>query len=206
MFDVLDWLQSLPVPGLLTVMGAMGIGEGIIGVGPFFPGPPGMVIAAAALTSATELFLLWAVTIAGTTTGNVIGFELGRRIGPALRESTLVRKHAARHWDRAERLVQKHGRRGVFLGRMAAPIQSFFPPVAGAAGMTYRAFLPPLMIGAACSQAIPILAGVGVVASLNSGNLAMLAVVVLLVVTATVLVVRRRRRKNPALAPDRSQG
>ncbi|HEX2171459.1 MAG TPA: DedA family protein [Dehalococcoidia bacterium] len=192
---MLAWLQSLPEPGLLAVMGLIGLGEGIVGIGFFLPGPPAMLIASATVGSVPEFLLLWIVVTVGAIVGNVIGFELGRRAGPALRETKLVKKHAAQRWDKAANMVHKHGSWAVFGGRLIAPVQSFLPPVAGAAGMSYRKFLPPLAVGAACSQVIPLLIGIGVVASLNSGGVIAIIVIALPAALAAALVVRKRRRK-----------
>lgn len=200
MFNVLDWLQSLPEPGLLAVMGLISLGEGIIGIGLFVPGPPAMLIASATLGSVPEFLLLWIVTTVGSTVGNVIGFELGRRTGPALRETKLVTRRAAQRWDKTANLVHRHGIWAVFVGRLLAPLQSFVPPVAGAAGMPYRTFLPPLLIGTACSQAIPLLIGVGVLATLNSGGAITLIAIALLAVAVT-LVLRNRRRNTKLPKP-----
>ncbi|MEV1178528.1 hypothetical protein [Nonomuraea sp. NPDC049784] len=74
--------------------------------------------------------------------------------------------------------------------------------MAGAAGMPYRRFLPPLVLGAACSQALPLLIGVGVVASLNAGGVIALVAIALLTGMVVTVVMRRRRRARPALSAD----
>jgi membrane-associated protein len=119
------------------------------------------VIASATVNSVPEFLIQWAVVTVGALVGNVIGFELGRRVGPALRETKLISKRAAH--------------------------------------MSYRTFLPPVEIGAACSTALPLLAGVGVAAGLkNAGNMVVIIAVGVLLALVAVFVIRKRRKNTRA--------
>jgi membrane-associated protein len=200
-FDVLDDLQSAPQLWVMVIVAIVGLGEGIVGVGFFFPGPVVMLGAAATIGSPSEFVLVWLSATAGAVVGNTIGFEVGRRVGPALRERRLVEKHAGRRWDQAATMVRKHGRWAVFVGRLLGPLQCFVPPVAGAAGMSYRGFLPPLVLAAAVSQALPLLVGLGAFASLDAGGAVVIAVIVLAVLFVA-MVLRRRRRIGSVRAQD----
>ncbi len=192
---MLDWVQSLAGPGLLAAAVILGLCEGIVGVGLFIPLQPAVVIGPVAVDSVPEFLLIWALLTVGTIVGNLIGFEIGRRVGPALRDTKLVKREGTQRWDRVENMVHKHGTWAVFVGRLIPLLQGFVPPVAAAAGMPYRKFLPPMTIGAACSQAISLLLGIGFVASLNSGGVIAIIVVAVPVTVAVTLVVRKRRRK-----------
>jgi membrane-associated protein len=200
--DVLDNLQSTPLVWVMVIVAIVGLGEGIVGVGFFFPGPVAMLGAAATISSPSEFVLIWLAATAGAVVGNTIGFEIGRRVGPALRERKLVDKHAGRRWDQAATMVRKHGRWAVFIGRLLGPLQCFVPPVAGGAGMSYRGFLPPLVLGAACSQALPLLVGLGAFASLSADGAAVVAGFVLAALVVAVVVRRRRRSIGLARAQD----
>lgn len=193
--NVLDWLQSLPEPALLAGTGALALGEAIIGLGFLIPGEAGLLIASVTVGSVPEFFALWAVVTVGALLGNVIGFELGRRGGSALRGTRLIKRYGADGWDRAAGLVRKHGGWAVFVGRLIPFVRSFVPAVAGAAHMSYRTFLPPVMAGAACATALPILFGIGVAAGVKSVSGVVLVVVGLLVALVMILVVRKRRTK-----------
>ncbi|MFC4012937.1 DedA family protein [Nonomuraea purpurea] len=197
LFNVLDWLQSLPEPALIASTGAIALGESIIGIGFFIPGQAALLIASATVNSVPEFLILWAVVTVGALLGNVIGFELGRRVGPTLRESKLIRKHGAAGWDKADALLQKHGRWALFVGRLipVGLVQSVVPAVVGATHMNYRTFLPPVAAGAACSTALPLLVGVGVAAGLkNADNLMLVILGGLLLVVVAIIVIRKRRK------------
>ncbi|MEU6716752.1 VTT domain-containing protein [Nonomuraea sp. NPDC046802] len=131
----------------------------------------------------------------------MIGLELGRRVGPTLRESKLVRKHGAAGWDKAAAQLRKHGRWSLFVGRLIpfGLVQSVVPAAAGATHMSYRTFLPPVALGAACSTALPLLAGVGVAAGLKNANDLMLIILGgLLLLVVAVIVIRKLRANTRA--------
>ncbi|MEU7746123.1 DedA family protein [Nonomuraea sp. NPDC049158] len=194
--NVLDWWQSLPEPALIAGAGVIALGESIIGIGFFLPAQAALMIASATVDSLPEFLILWAVVTVGAVAGNVIGFELGRRVGPALRETKLVKKRGAKGWDKATVLLRKHGRWAVFVGRLIpiGLVQSVVPAVAGAAHMRYRTFLPPMAAGAACSTAIPLLIGIGVAAGLKDASGIVLIIVGALLALVAVFVIRKRRR------------
>lgn len=191
--DVLDWLQASPQPVVLAGAALIALGEAVVGVGLFLPGEAAMLIASSTVDSVPEFLLLWTVATVFSIAGNVIGFELGSRLGPALRETKLIRKRGAEGWDKASELLRKHGTRAVFVGRLIPLVRGFVPAVAGAAGMSYRTFLPPVAAGATISTVLPILFALGVVSSMKSAG-GLIFVVGLLAALAVTIVVRKRRR------------
>ncbi|MEV4009043.1 DedA family protein [Nonomuraea angiospora] len=177
-------------------MGLIALGESIIGLGFFLPGQAAMLLASATLDSVPEFLILWAALTVGAITGNVITFELGRRVGPALRESKLIKKHGAAGWDKATALLLKHDRWALFVGRIIpfGLLQTVLPAVAGTTRMPYLRFLPPIAVGAACATALPLLAGIGVATGLKSAtNLMLIILVGLLLVVVAVIAIRKLR-------------
>jgi membrane-associated protein len=197
--NVLGWLQSLPEAAMLAGAGVIALGEGIIGVGFLLPGEATLLLLAATVDSVPEFLLMWAVVTAGALVGNVIGFELGRRVGAPLRNTRLIHKYGGDGWDRAAALIRKRGRSAVFVGRLMPLVRSFVPTVAGTAHMTYREFLPPVALGAACSTALPLLVGIGIAAGLkNANNLMLIILGGLLLVVVAVIVIRKLRQRASA--------
>jgi membrane-associated protein len=202
--NVLDWLQELPDPALLGATGMLVVGEAIVGLGFVIPGEAALLIASATVGSVADFLVLWVVVTICSVVGNVIGFEIGRRLGPALRETGLVQRHGAERWDRATRMLRKHGAWAVFVGRLTPFVRSFVPAVAGAAGMSYRLFLPAVSAGAACASALPILFGIGVVAGVKSIGGVIFIVVALLVAIVVIFAVVRGKAKARKATGDRS--
>jgi membrane-associated protein len=197
--NVLDWLQSLPEPAMIVGVGVIALGEAIIGVGFLLPGEAALLLVAATVDSMPEFLLMWAVVTAGALVGNVIGFELGRRVGAPLRNTRLIHKYGGNGWDRASALIRERGRSAVFVSRLIPLVRSFVPAVAGTAHMTYREFLPPVALGAACSTVLPLLVGIGVAAGLKNANGLMLIILGgLLLVVVAVIVIRKLRQSARA--------
>ncbi|MCA1273226.1 DedA family protein [Streptomyces sp. 7G] len=191
--SLLDWLQASPQPVVLAGAGLVAFGEAIVGIGLFLPGEAAMLIAASTVDSFPKFMLLWAVAIICSVAGNIVGFELGRRVGPGLRETKLIRKRGAEGWDKATELLRKRGTWAIFVGRLIPLVRGFVPPVAGVAGVSYRTFLPPIVAGAVISTVLPLLFALGVLASLGSvGGIA--AVVGLMLLIAAIIIIRRRLR------------
>jgi membrane protein DedA with SNARE-associated domain len=202
--DLLDWLQALPAPALLGATGLLVVGEAIVGLGFVIPGEAALLIASATVESARDFLTLWTVATVCAVVGNVIGFELGRRSGPPLRDTRLIKRHGAERWDRATSMLRERGTWAVFVGRLIPFVRSFVPAVAGAAGMSYRMFLPAISAGAACSSALPILFSVGVIAGVkNAGSEVLIVGAVLLALTLVAVVwVRRTKAKARLADPD----
>jgi len=202
MSNVLDWLQTLPAPALLAGTGVLLIGEGIVGF--VIPGNAALLIAAAAVSSVTDFMVLWTVAVTCSVAGNVVGFAIGRRVGPALRDTRLIRKHGTEHWDRATGMLRKHGSGAVFVGRIIPFVRDVVPAVAGAAGMPHRMFLVSVSAGVAVATALPILFAIAVAQGLRSaGSVAVAIVGGLLVVLVVVLKWRKRiSRANARTSPD----
>ena len=68
------------------------------------------------------------------------GYWLGRRLGPNLKESTMMRPHASR-LDRAEILIRRFGPLAAVGGRFLTMIRSVVPLLLGMAGLSWPRYL-----------------------------------------------------------------
>ncbi|WP_370880422.1 DedA family protein [Streptomyces aurantiacus] len=114
---------------------------------------------------------------------------MGRRLGPAARETKIIQKHGTETWDKAADMLRKNGTWAVFAGRVIPVVRIFLPPVAGAA----------------CQTAISILLGIGVFAGVKSADSRVLiAAGLLLTLTApTPPSARIRTAAAPPTPPGR---
>jgi len=203
--NVLDWLQALPGPGLLAGTGLLLMGEGIVGF--VIPGNAALLIAAAAIGSVTDFLVLWTVAVTCSVAGNVVGFVIGRRVGPALRDTRLIRRHGTERWDRATGLLRNHGSGALFVGRVIPFVRDVVPAVAGAAGVPYQMFLVAVSAGAAVATALPILFVVAVARGMRgTGGVAGATVGGILVVLVVALKWRKRRGRARAQTPPDNPG
>lgn len=183
-------------PMMLLLGGLFAVAESAIGLGFIVPGETAVLTLGAATTTVPQLSMAILTVAVGASTGDHIGYLLGRRYGHRLRESRAIRRIGQRHWDRASRLLRRYGVPALIVSRLLPGVRTMVPAAAGASGLSYRRFLVGSVlgaglwsglwvgVGAAARAALP-----GVVDMLGVAGLVMLSAVVL----ALVVVFLRRR-------------
>jgi membrane-associated protein len=205
--DVLEWLQALPQPALVGATGGLVFFECTIGLGFIAPGEAGLLIAATTVDSVSRFLILWAVVTVAAGIGDSIGYAIGRRFGPQLRETKLIQKYGVEGWDKATGILRKRGAWAVFFARFLPVVRTLTPAAAGTSGLPYRKFLPAVVAGAACWSAMHIALGaaLGEAAKRIEGIITKGGMIVvgglLLALVVTILVRKRRKtRRAEALA------
>jgi membrane-associated protein len=200
--EVLDWLQALPQPALVAATGALMLAECTIGLGFLVPGESGLVVAATTADSVQRFLVLWLVVTACAGLGDSIGFVLGRRYGPRLRDTRLVQRRGLAGWDRATDILRRRGAWAVFLARFLPVVRTLMPAAAGTSGLPYRTFFPAVLAGAACWSAMHIALGaaLGEAAKRVDGLITTGGLIVLgglaLALLATAAIGKRRKAKR----------
>ncbi|ANH37378.1 Inner membrane protein YghB [Nocardioides dokdonensis FR1436] len=94
-----------------------------------------------------ELVISMLLLVAAAFGGNVVGYEIGRRIGPPLyqRNGRFIKR---KHFDQTHDFFDRHGSIALVLGRFVAFVRTFITVVAGATGMPRRTFWLWSFIGA----------------------------------------------------------
>jgi membrane-associated protein len=94
----------------------------------------GLTIAIAMLTTAAFL-------------GNVVGYEIGRKIGPPLyeRDGRLLKR---KHLDKTSEFFEKHGNKALVIGRFVPFVRTYITVVAGVTLMQRRRFFVWSGVGA----------------------------------------------------------
>ena len=167
-------------------------------VGFFLPGDSllvtaGIFAAAGHLRLGALLFLVSLCAIVG----DQLGYWIGRKAGQALyrREDSLLFKK--RHLERAHQFYETYGGKTVILARFVPIVRTFCPPVAGAAGMTYRRYLTYDIFGGFFWVGSMVLGGYflgSVVPNINRRIHWVIAVVVFLSLLPGIIGVLRARR------------
>lgn len=203
MSHLVDVMLALPPSVVLLVAFLLPAAEASLFVGVLVPGETAVVVAG--VLAHEGVLPLWAVMVAATTgaiLGDQIGFQVGRRYGPAL----LSRLPAwLRRRERPERILDLVRRRGpvaVLLGRWTAALRAFVPGIAGMSGMRLRTFTIANVIGGAIWAVVVALLGYLAGAGyrqlehrFNVGSGVVFAAVLL--VAVIVALVRRIRRPKP---------
>src|SRR5207253_3447773 len=128
--------------------GALCFAEAAILVGMVLPGETALLVAGVFCAHHTlNLGVMIAVAVLCAIAGDSVGFEFGKKFGPALRRSRLGAFVGERRWSLVDGFLHKHGGKAVLLGRLTALFRALIPSMAGMSGMKYRTFLTWNAIG-----------------------------------------------------------
>ncbi|MFC5178107.1 DedA family protein [Nocardioides taihuensis] len=102
-----------------------------------FPGGPGLELTIALVLLTAAAFL-----------GNVVGYEIGRAIGPPLyrRNGRILKK---KYFDQTELFFDRHGSSALVIGRFVPFVRTYITVVAGVTRMQRHRFLVWSFVGAA---------------------------------------------------------
>jgi membrane-associated protein len=128
--------------------------------GLFFPFLPGdTLLVAMGLFIATEkisivpggpmvdLLVAMLALIAAAFAGNVVGYEIGRKIGPPLydHDGRFLKRE---YFKNTESFFERHGRKALIIGRFVPFVRTYITVVAGATRMDRRKFVVWSLVGA----------------------------------------------------------
>jgi membrane-associated protein len=201
--DVLEWLRELPAPAMYAATGGLVLAECTVGLGFIAPGEAGLLLASAVLvTDFPKGVLLWLIVTVCAGIGDSIGYAIGRRFGPSLRETKLIQKYGVDGWDKATGILRKRGAWAVFFARFLPVVRTLTPAAAGTSRLPYRKFLPAVMAGAACWAALHITIGAALGDAAERAESVMgtggAVIIGALVVSLVVMIVVRKRRNARA--------
>ncbi len=97
--------------------------------------------------SLVELAIALVLLTAFAFAGNVVGYEIGRRIGPPLyaREGRILKR---KYFDQTEAFFDKHGSKALVIGRFVPFVRTYITVVAGVTRMRRDKFLLWSLVGA----------------------------------------------------------
>ncbi|WIX78653.1 DedA family protein [Amycolatopsis carbonis] len=205
--DLLNWLQGLPEPGLVAAAGGLVFAECTIGLGFLVPGESALLVAATTATTTPRFLTLWAVVTVCAALGDSVGYALGHRFGPRLRETKLIRKYGLDAWDKAAGVLERRGAWAVFFARFLPVLRTLTPAAAGASRLPFRKFLPATAAGALCWSLVHISLGaaLGEAAKNVEGALSTGFLVAAAVVLGVLVFFLVRLKKRKALASEKTE-
>jgi membrane-associated protein len=197
---------TLSPNGLLTSFGLLGLlaiifAECGLLIGFFLPGDTllfaaGVLVANNSTLLPTSVALVCVLASVAAVAGNLVGYEIGRKAGPALftrPESFLFRPE---HLERTHAFFTRFGGGAVVLARFVPIVRTFITVLAGASRMERRTYAVFSLIGGAVWATGVTLLGfsLGQVAFLRDHlDVIMVAAVLLSTGTAALELLRRRR-------------
>jgi len=147
-----------------------------------------------------------AAFIAAALLGNIVGYEIGRLLGPPLahREGRILKK---KYFDETSEFFEKHGTSALVIGRFVPFVRTYVTVVAGIARMERRRFYLWSAVGAAIWVLAITLLGY-FLGTTFPWLAAKIDLVILLLLALSVIPVawewRRRRRRVPSAPAART--
>lgn len=170
-------------------------------VGFFLPGDSLLFITGLAVVTGliqTPLWLVCVVLVVAALLGNVCGYWIGRRAGPAVFDRPNSRLFKQENVDRTQRFFDKYGNRAIVLGRFVPIVRTFITIMAGVGRMDVRRYLTFTAIGGVLWAAGVTLLGaaLGQIGFVRDNIEVMLILVVLVSVLPIVVEVVKARRER----------
>ncbi len=143
--DLIEAIKTVGYVGLFFVVFA----ETGLFLGFFFPGDSLLFVAG--LLASQGFFsvaLLTLLFFVAAVTGNMVGYEFGRRVGSRLfsREDSLLFRKA--HVVRTQKFFDTYGGKTIMIARFIPIVRTFAPILAGVGNMKYRSFMTYNIAGA----------------------------------------------------------
>jgi membrane protein DedA with SNARE-associated domain len=188
---------------LYVIAGGLAFAEAAILVGMVLPGETALLVAGVFCNPRygnLNLGIMIIVAVVCAIAGDTVGYEFGKKYGPALRRSRLGTWVGAHRWSKVDGFIHRWGGRAVFLGRLTALLRALMPSMAGMSGLRYRTFLMWNALGGAIWGPGCVLLGYAFASALDvvgeTLTWAPLALLGAVVVVAIGLHLRRRKREQ----------
>lgn len=134
--------------------------------------------------------------------GNVVGYEIGRKIGPPIyeRDGRIIKR---KYFDQTNKFFDKHGNKALVIGRFVPIVRTFITVVAGVTKMDRRRFFTWSAVGAVLWVALIVGAGALLGKSFpklgENIDLAIIVIVFLSVLPMVFEYLKHRREANAAI-------
>jgi membrane-associated protein len=119
-------------------------------VGFFLPGDTLLFAAGVLVKKGTfdqPLWVVIAVEMGAAIAGNMVGYEIGRRGGPAVFNKPDSRLFKPEYVERTQAFFDRYGAPAIVLGRFVPVVRTFITVMAGAGRMNFRTYATYTVIG-----------------------------------------------------------
>ena len=194
---IIEWLGPWALAGVCLIIFA----ECGLLVGFFLPGDSLLFITGLAVVTGlidTPLWLVCILLVVAAFLGNVCGYYIGRKAGPAIFDKPNSRLFKRENVDRTQAFFDKYGNRAIVLGRFVPIVRTFITVMAGVGRMDAKRFFTFSAIGGVVWAAGVTLLGaaLGQIQFVRDNIELMLILVVLISVLPIAFEVIKARREK----------
>jgi membrane-associated protein len=200
---IISWLGPWALLGLALIIFA----ECGLLLGFFLPGDSllftaGLFVATGAID--TPLWLVCVILVVAAFVGNVTGYWIGRKAGPAIFDKPKSRLFKPEHVEKTQGFFDKYGTRAIVMARFVPIVRTFITVMAGVGRMdAKRYFTYSLIGGVAWAAGVTVLGYfLGQFQVVRDNIEIMLILIVLVSILPIIIEVIRARRQKPAPAVD----
>jgi len=203
--SIQSWLLHFHGPIVYVVVGLLVFFEVAIVIGFFVPGEIATIIGGViASQHHANVVLVLVVVVAAASVGNIVGYDVGRILGPWLFSHRPLAGHAG--VARAQKLIARRAAPAVVAGRFVVVVRAVLPGLVGMSGMPRRHFALFSVVGAVVWGTLWVLVGFALGLSYTKvtntvGPLSFVVVVALVVAWLVIDVRRRRVRRKDGSGP-----
>ncbi|MDP3276018.1 MAG: VTT domain-containing protein [Deltaproteobacteria bacterium] len=191
-------------PALYAVLAVIVFAETWLLVGFFLPGDSLLFAAGvvAATTPALHIIPLNALLMVCAIAGDAVGYQIGKRAGPALFKRPKSFFFRPAHIERTREFYEIHGGKTIIMARFVPIIRTFAPVVAGIGQMPYRRFLSFNVVGGISWVLSMTLLGFFLGKIINPKSIDKIALLIIVIsVLPLVFEFIRNRKKSPPASP-----
>ncbi|GGS20494.1 cytochrome o ubiquinol oxidase [Actinokineospora fastidiosa] len=201
--NILTGLGPFLLPGLCLIIFA----ECGLLIGFFLPGDSLLFTAGMFAVTGVIPAPLWVICVLLTVcafAGNVVGYWIGEKAGPALFNKPDSRFFKQEHVDKTHAFFEKYGARAIVLARFVPIVRTFITAIAGVGRMNKRTFFVYSAIGAVLwATGVTLLgAALGKIPFVNENLELMILLIVFLSVLPIIIEVLKARREKKQLVQD----
>ena len=196
-------LRSFGAVAFWVVLGIIFAECGLL-IGFFLPGDSLLFITGMLIAQGFIAFNIWgavALLIAVAILGNVVGYWIGHKVGPAMFRKPDSKLFKREYVDKTHVFFEKYGARAIVLARFVPIVRTFITAIAGVGRMDFGRFLTFSAIGAVLWAGLVTLAGyfLGNIEFVKKNvEIILILVVVVSILPIIIEVIKHRRERSRA--------
>ena len=186
--------HNLQVP-LFALLILFAFAEAAAFVGFVLPGETSLLIGGVlAHAGVWNVWVFLGAAIVGAIAGDSVGYEVGKHLGPRIKENAFGRFVGEKRWKLAQAIFDRYHGGAIFFGRAQALLRALVPALAGMNKVPYRTFIKWNAAGGIVFSTIVVLLGYQFASSLATLEkyLRYWAIFFLAVVVVIILFLKRK--------------